>query len=486
MPDPVPDDVPLWDTWDPGVGAWDPGVDELALPNDPALRGELPAASQGGEPDQPASRPEGAPPRFAPPIAHPGGPAASPRSAQFAQASAPARPSQFAAETRADASWETYDPSTREPARLPAPQPVVFRSAPARKSKRGPGVAVVAALVVAAGIFGNFPHDNPPSEDEVAASPWRTAPMLLEGSVLGVAAVSDEGEGSLRSGSGTWVKIDSDSSDSAGLVVTAYHLIAGSTSVQIVDPDEEPIVAQVAGFDIARDIAVLRVPHLTEHSDAYPASLSTERPSVDEPVVILHNFMDKQPAIAADTSMFTLGDQATIRTYSTDNGYLSKPSGLFFVMAPEGADAADAGDPIANLSDEVVGMTVWRDYDNLYAVPSADISSVVETVVAGKDAGTVRVGPSGGLGLRFRTDGRLPTVTSVVTDGPAAKAGIAKDDLLVEIDGKSLATGDLREVGTEGIVRMLEPGAKVKVTWRPAGGGEDKTATLTVAENTTN
>ena len=38
----------------------------------------------------------------------------------------------------------------------------------------------------------------------------------------------------------------------------------------------------------------------------------------------------------------------------------------------------------------------------------------------------------------------------------------------------------------EGVIRMLEPGTTVEVTWRSADGAGNRSAIMTVAERTTN
>lgn len=475
---PAPDGVLLWDESDLDV-------DELSLPEDPVLRGAMPVASPAAPPVQrPAT------------LAGPGdgqgwvdGGWAS---------SGPAAPSAVPP----SASWETYSPNAT-PGPSPSSQGAQSGSlaptspgSPARpptRKNRGAVVAVGVGAVAMVAFFtinsqprwdyppvdpytdvGYYPEDDP----ELYPDIWRDADRDAAAGIVGVTATSTSG--AERSGGGLLVKVDT---DSTGYIVTAYHLVVGSSGVEVGVAGSGSSVARVVGFDVTKDIAVLRVPdfYLTE-----PAQLGQDVPTRDESVTILHDFQDGESVKAAESSVTSTRASATIKTDPNGDGFLSRPSGLLNVVAPD--VAADAGDAIVNLEGEVAGMAVWQGSgtSDLYVVPSKDIDSVVEAVIEGEDTGTVRVGSGGGLGLFLQTTGQLPTVTNVLADGPAAKAGIKAGDYIVKIGDASLALKDLDTVGTEGIIRMLEPGSQVPVTWRPAGGGEDQTATLTVAENATN
>ena len=432
---PAPDDVPLWDASDL--------VDELALPEDPALRGGgmSPLLSEG-----------------------------SVRSAS------PPSPPQ---------SWETYDPgmpSTAQAGGALQPAPARIIGSVRKKSRAGLLVGAVAVVAVAGGVasmnFGysdeqvshhdisqEYPYgydfDADEADEDVSQVEVETWQIADDSQAKGVVAVTaTSASGTERNVGGLLVRVDADAD--VGFIVVPYHMVAGSSQVSVaVAGVDGRHIARMVGFDMTRDVAVLSASGV---SQADPVDLSVGRPGEGE-VSIAHLALADMSVEVAGSSVRSIGASATIKTDPYGDGFFARLSGLLNVEAPDAA--ADVGDAILNSSNVVVGMAVWKgdETSDLYAVRGSEIDTVVRYVLIGEDRGTVRVGSAG---------------------GPAAKAGLAKDDQLVKIGDVSLALKDLDAVGVEGVIRMLEPGAKVKLTWRPSGGGKDKTATVTVAENATN
>jgi carboxyl-terminal processing protease len=90
----------------------------------------------------------------------------------------------------------------------------------------------------------------------------------------------------------------------------------------------------------------------------------------------------------------------------------------------------------------------------------------------------------GGVGLTYDIDDKTKDihVQNVIPDGPADKAGVLNEDLITEIDGKSvpdLVTGKPVDVQTKVIQGMLrgDPGTKVTLTIDRAGQAESYTVT---------
>jgi carboxyl-terminal processing protease len=90
----------------------------------------------------------------------------------------------------------------------------------------------------------------------------------------------------------------------------------------------------------------------------------------------------------------------------------------------------------------------------------------------------------GGVGLTYDIDDKTKDihVQNVIPDGPADKAGVLNEDLITEIDGKSvpdLVTGKPVDVQTKVIQGMLrgDPGTKVTLTIDRAGQPETFTVT---------
>ncbi|MFI5020194.1 MAG: S41 family peptidase [Alphaproteobacteria bacterium] len=99
-------------------------------------------------------------------------------------------------------------------------------------------------------------------------------------------------------------------------------------------------------------------------------------------------------------------------------------------------------DGVRELSQPVRDTDVETIYDTVFsgALKGLDPFSRYATAAAARDQRAQREG-FGGIGLTIKQDGTDIRVVSVLEDGPSAKAGVAPDDLLVQING--LAVGDL-------------------------------------------
>jgi carboxyl-terminal processing protease len=85
-----------------------------------------------------------------------------------------------------------------------------------------------------------------------------------------------------------------------------------------------------------------------------------------------------------------------------------------------------------------------------------------------------------GIGVRIdTTEDGLPRIVGVFGDSPAAKAGLAVDDVIVEVDGKSTVGATIDDVASW--IRG-EAGTKVTVTVRADGSGPERTLSIERAD----
>jgi predicted metalloprotease with PDZ domain len=145
-----------------------------------------------------------------------------------------------------------------------------------------------------------------------------------------------------------------------------------------------------------------------------------------------------------------------------------------------------AADPSGDGLDEVFRLLWRRHADTAEGYTEADVLDAVATVGGDGLAELVdrRVGTAvlpdleelvGEVGLRWRVDDSQPrtpqlgvltreddrgvTVTSVLRDGPAWRAGVTGGDLLVAVDGRVVRRGEL-----DAVLRSHAPGEEVEVT----------------------
>jgi S1-C subfamily serine protease len=147
----------------------------------------------------------------------------------------------------------------------------------------------------------------------------------------------------------------------------------------------------------------------------------------------------------------------------------------------------DSGGPMFDTQNEVTGMTTAGSTNegDSYAVPIATALAVVQQIESGQDAGTVRVGPSGYLGIEVGsttyTGAQGATVTRVVPDGPADKAGITAGSKITKVGDTAIT----QNTNVANVIRALEPGQQVVIEW-VTNSGRTKSATVTLGSSPVN
>ncbi len=378
--------------------------------------------------------------------------------------------------------WPAYEPgssatvSDSDPLRPTAPVP---------RRNHVAHVAVAAgfasALVMAAGAVGIGGDDEPPETARVETSTgWVSAdPSLL----TGVVSVNSGSQGLA-----TGVVVSSD-----GTVVAPYDALLGADSLTVTLPDGNQatqVEAELAGFDVTRDLAVLRVPGLRPAARATLASrLIGGGASV---TVVNQNGVARPTQIRATVGTTRARAQISV---GDAGSYLSVVDDLFTV--PLDWSRQPGGGAVLDSDGAVAGIVILSYNANgqelppstLFVVPIDEARQVVADVDAGRDTRTVRTGDAGDLGLAYGVDYSTVQVstyvTAVVPGGPAARAGIRRGDVLLSIDGTSVHNNLGATIGVEGVIRMLEPGTKVPVEWQPAGGGPARKASLEVGRDAT-
>jgi S1-C subfamily serine protease len=138
--------------------------------------------------------------------------------------------------------------------------------------------------------------------------------------------------------------------------------------------------------------------------------------------------------------------------------------------------ASDSGAPVADGNAKVVAMITTpskggrvaidsNDDDVTLAVPIRDVLAVAHRVDTGQSTDRVHVGPRAVLGVAVRPtlpdDGAGAYVVNVARDGPAAKAGLTADTIIVSVDGTTITTPR----GLHTTLDRYRPGDTVRVGW---------------------
>jgi S1-C subfamily serine protease len=160
--------------------------------------------------------------------------------------------------------------------------------------------------------------------------------------------------------------------------------------------------------------------------------------------------------------------------------------------------SGDSGGPLVDSSGQVIGMDTagsggfqfQSPSSQGYAIPINAALNTAKQIKTGSASSTVHVGPtaflgvsvesSGGNGLGFGGSGAgngsssSPSgayISTVVTGGPAAQAGLAPGDTITSIDSRTVTSAD----SLTNVMLIEKPGASVPVQYVDTSGQQQTT-----------
>jgi serine protease Do len=270
----------------------------------------------------------------------------------------------------------------------------------------------------------------------------------------------------IRQGVGSGFFISAD-----GYLVTNNHVVDKATTVEVVMDDGRSLDAKVVGTDPKTDIALLKV---TEGGDFPYVRLAKSTPRVGDWVVAIGN-------------PFGLGGTVTAGIVSARGRDIGAGPYDDFLQIDAPINRGNSGGPTFNYQGEVVGVNTaiyspsGGNIGVAFAVPASTVETVIEQL---KTEGKVTRGYLGvqiqplnkdlveSLGLK--TD-KGALVAGAQEGTPAAKAGLKAGDVIIAINGESIANA--RELSRK--VAALKPGAKAEFTY--LRDGRERTVTVELA-----
>lgn len=275
-----------------------------------------------------------------------------------------------------------------------------------------------------------------------------------------------------------------------GVVLTNYHVVEGSSAVQVTIADTgQTYVATVLGHDATKDVAVLQI-----QGAQGLATVKTDTSGVTtgETVTAVGNAQGAQQLVQASGQV--TDPQAQV-TASDDSSGTNSETLTDVFQTNVAAQPGDSGGPMYDAQGEVVGMTTagamssgsvgrYRQTavvtaSESYAVQIGQALAVVDQVTAGREGGTVEIGAKAYLGVELSGPGL--TLAGVSEGTPAAAAGLAAGDTLTAVGDRQVSTdGDLQQV-----LAGLQPGQRVTVQFLD-GTGATQQVTLTLASSPLN
>lgn len=264
--------------------------------------------------------------------------------------------------------------------------------------------------------------------------------------------------------------------DSNGLIVTNNHVVAGAKSVEVTLSDGRVYRSVRVVTDPVSDLAVVKI-----DATGLPAAQigDSSQMKVGMKVAAIGNALGQGLSMTAGW-ISRLGASVTI---SSINETLYD---LIETSTP--INPGNSGGPLINMAGQVIGITnaklVSSSVENIgYAISMQNAMPIIEQLIRkgyvvrpyfGVALQTVNAGVAAVYGLPVNT-GAL--ITGVAAGSPASNAGLQTGDVIVQVDGMSVASAS-QAADALGAAQI---GQKVKITfWR---SGSQYTAEATPIQN---
>ncbi len=258
--------------------------------------------------------------------------------------------------------------------------------------------------------------------------------------------------------------------DPQGHILTNFHVAGGATKIEVTLADGSKHPAKLVGGDPKTDLAVLRIS--TKERLSHVTFGDSDKVEVGEWVV----------AIGAPRALEKSVTQGIISAKHR-SGVTDPNSYQDFLQTDAAINPGNSGGPLLNLQGEVIGVnaaiaTESGGFEGIgFTIPSNMAQYIAKALIA---HGKVE---RGWLGVTIQTltpeladkvhAGTLKgaLIVDIVKGGPAEKAGLRKNDVMIaylgkEISDSSTLRNDIAEtsVGTEAKVTVLRSGKREEYT----------------------
>jgi serine protease Do len=277
--------------------------------------------------------------------------------------------------------------------------------------------------------------------------------------------------------------------DPKGYIITNNHVVESATKIKVSVSGGEEYTAKVIGTDPVSDIAVIKISGKKDFAYAKVGNSKTMK--VGDWVITVGSPFGLDQTVTAgiiSTTGRTFKDGGGPSEYSIFNDYLQTDAAI---------NRGNSGGPLVNMNAEVVGINSFISSTSGasagvgFAVPSHLFVKVYNQILqSGKvSRGWVGVGmnrfPFTPAMARYYgvKQGSGVLITQLVDEkseasesGPAAKAGIKAEDVVIEFDGQKIMDNqDFRMA-----VANTQPGKSTKI--KVVRKGQEKELDITIAE----
>ena len=274
-----------------------------------------------------------------------------------------------------------------------------------------------------------------------------------------------------------------------GTILTNHHVIAGATSISVVDlGNGQTYAAKVVGYDGSNDIAVLK---LVNASGLTTADISTAVVAVGDTVVGVGNAggVGGTPS-AAEGKVTALNQSIT----ASDEGGASSENLTGLIQSDANIQPGDSGGPLVSTDGKVVGVNTAAATSNStprstsattsqgYSIPINAALAIAQNILQGNASSTIHIGDNAFLGVQIAaaaaSNGFISgvTVAGTVAGTAAAKAGLVAGDVITEVNGQAIAS----QPALSSALSAVKPGDQFSLHWTSQDGSQhDATVTLT-------
>jgi putative serine protease PepD len=253
--------------------------------------------------------------------------------------------------------------------------------------------------------------------------------------------------------------------DREGHVVTNNHVVASAAEddgeIIVIDHSGERHDATVVGRSGVYDLAVLSI---EDAEGLEPAALGASRVlHVGDPVVAFGAPLGLSQTV-------TSGIVSALNRPVTTSGQSDDDSSYINAVQTDAAiNPGNSGGPLVNLAGEVVGVNsaiattggATRESGNIgvgFAIPIEQVRTTVDQILRTGEAEYPVIGAQVRTGGQSDSEGA--TITEVMPDTPAERAGLRKDDVIVAVGDQPVNDGIALIVA----IRTHRPGETVTMS----------------------
>lgn len=299
-----------------------------------------------------------------------------------------------------------------------------------------------------------------------------------------VVSISAEVSGGVAKGSGAIIDTD-------GNIVTNNHVIEGASQIQVTLSDGTLYAAKLVGTDATTDLAVIKLESAPSNLQAVDFADSANL-AVGEGVMAIGNPLGYENT--ATTGIVSALNRPVSVTDESSNADIVTNA----IQIDASINPGNSGGPTFNAAGQVVGInssiaTASTSSSSEsssesgsigigFAIPSNLVKRVAQQIVESGKATHAQLGVSisSGTATADNETRAGAKVVSVVSGGPAEKAGLKEGDVIVGFNGDTVSS----MYSVLGYVRAAAVGDTVKLTVIRSSKVLDVNVTLTEAEST--